>query len=396
MRILRGILPCVLALILVFGTAVPVAGNDGSIVRRDALTAGYMLAEAIDIILSYYAGGPVTAEELLRAAMQGMTSILDRYSFYMNEDEFTSFAESITGTPLRGIGVSMQLGSDGRVTIINVFPDAPAEAAGVQPGDVILYVDGEPVTGTTLDFVGDLITNPETARTVIDVERGGNRYTFDIEKAAFRTPTVMTNRLEDFQESEDFSGIDNFAVIHVRSVGRYTSEDIRRAIYSLLADGVEGIILDLRGNAGGYLEPTIDIANQLVPQGIVLQTVNQSGEISTYSSTLTEPPFEYVVVLVNRFTASAAEVIASALQDSDAATIVGESTFGKGSVQSMYSMLTGGVLKLTTEEYFRRNGDAISGVGVIPCIRVQSGQRAGEQDTVLRRGIEVLLEKAGL
>ena len=381
-------------MILIIGTAIPVEAGTRS--NREAQAAGNYMAEIMDLIMTRYMGDPVTIEALFEGALRGMTDILDQYSIYLSAAELAQFTEALTGR-LVGIGVSIATLADGRTEIVRVLPDTPAQEAGILPGDIIISVDGINVSGMSRDAIVALITNPDTERVLISIERGGYPITFDILKAVIQSPTVITERLELISEAYGLAGdLHYFRYMQINSVGLATGNDVRRAIERMQSEDVQGIILDLRGNTGGYLDVTVDIANQLVPQGVILQTVNRAGRRRTYSSVLPEPPFNNIVVLVNRFTASAAEVIASALQDSGAAIIVGEPTFGKGLVQSVYTLQTGGALKLTTEEYFRRNGGTINDIGVIPCIHVERRINLDEQDHTLRRGLELLLQGGGV
>ncbi|MCL2399751.1 MAG: S41 family peptidase [Defluviitaleaceae bacterium] len=388
-RFLKCSVAFTLSLLLALGT---VSSVEASGVRNNPIAAGQQLAEVIDLIMTYYVGDPMTVEKLLEAALNGISDVLDEYSGYLTAEEFQRFRDSLTGR-MRGVGITLTVQDDGRVEISNVLPDTPASYAGLRQGDIIISVDNVDVVGASLEFIRTLIVNPEMDWVLIGVDRAGNTYTFNIEKAEIITPTVIVERLEELPEAQGLGNVNNFRIMQIISVGAITAEDVGRALLQMQEEGVEGIVLDLRGNAGGYVDITMDIANMLVPHGIVLQTVNRSGDRYIYSSLLPEVPFNYFVVLVDRFTASAAEVIASALQDSGAAVIVGEPTFGKGSVQSLYSVPTGGAFVLTTEEYFRRSGETINGVGVIPCIEVTSSRQADELDAALRTGLEILLAK---
>ncbi|MCL2015682.1 MAG: S41 family peptidase [Defluviitaleaceae bacterium] len=378
-----------LTLVLVLFLAVPQsleASNTRS--PNQAAVAGLHLAEIIDLIVTQYVGDPVTVNELLEAAIHGMTELLDRYSVYLSPQDLQSFTESLSGQ-LVGIGVSMANLDDGGVVIMRVLPDSPAQRMGVLLGDIIVSVDGHDATNMTVDQVRDIILNPETTSVVLQLNRNGTNLTLTVPKEEIRSSTVITDRLTYVPEAQGLPNLDNFRYIQISSIAFTTGDDLRRSLAQIQSEGVEGIIIDFRGNAGGYLDVAIDIAGQLVPSGPILHTVNSTGRRLTYSSFLNQLPFDNVVVLVNRFTASAPEVISSALQDSQSAIIVGETTFGKGLVQSVHSLRNGGALVLTTEEYFRRNGGVINDIGVIPDVAVQ--QTDSDQDDVLRRGLEILI-----
>ena len=393
---MKKLLSLILSLVLALSVSMPVKANNfnqrGISLSEETLSAAYMFVEVLELILNNYHGDPVTTELLLEAALRGMTDELDRYSVFMNADDFQSFTGGLTGR-LRGIGVSMMLDNNRRPVVTRVFQDSPAQSVGVRSGDIILYIDGINVYGKSLSEISALITTPDTDYVLIKFERDDITVTFNIRKAEIRSPTVIVDRLEILPEAASFynMNLDNFRYMQVSTFARATGGDVRRALNDMRRDGVTGIILDLRSNSGGYLDVTMDIANMLVPQGVVLQTVNNEGRRRTYTSSLRRFPFESMVVLVNRFTASAAEVIASALQDANVAIVAGEPTFGKGLVQSIYALTAGGALMLTTEEYFRRSGGQINEIGVIPCVAVERDPE-NQTDCVLLRGIELLIE----
>lgn len=380
-----------LTFVMFIGTSLNVyASTPRSETRSQAIEAGGQLAEVIEIIMTRYLSDEITVDELLEGALRGMTENLDRYSTYLNNAELMQFTGALTGR-LRGIGVQLLTLESGRVVVTRVFAGSPAERAGVQTGDIIVSVDGTDVQSADIETIRFLILNPDTDNALVSFDRDGEIITFDIPKEIIYAPTVLVDYLDEMPEAEGFRNIGDFRYIQITSVGLTTGDDLRNAIETMREENVRGIILDLRSNTGGYLDVTLDIANQIVPAGVVLRTVNQAGHTRTHASVLREVPFDSIVVLVNQFTASAAEVIASALQDSGAAVVVGETTFGKGLVQTMYFLQTGGALKLTTEEYFRRNGGTINDIGVTPCYVVERGD--GEMDAVLLRGLELLLDR---
>jgi C-terminal processing protease CtpA/Prc len=302
---------------LMFSTiiAMPVPAGQPPCLQMQAEKAGNTVAEVIEIIMTRYAGSPVTVDELLEAAIRGMMQTLDCYSVYLCEAELESFTSSLSGqTPCQG----------------STSSDYSAGKATVRV---------------------DCLSEMETC--------GMN--------------------------------LKNFRHVKIDLISLSTGDEIREALAVMADEDVTGIILDLRNNAGGFLDVTMDIAGQLVPGGVVFRTVSKTGRRMTHSSFLQEMPFENIVVLVNRRTASAAEVIAAALQDSGAAVVIGENTYGKGTVQSIYKIRTGGAVKITTEEFFRRNGDTINVYGVTPCILVE--RRCADLDYVLLRGIEELANR---
>jgi len=350
-----------------------------------------ILADVIDLIIDRYRWEYLTASLLLDAALHGISEILDEYSYYLSEAEFDRLMDAMYGR-LTGIGVTLTIEDDGRVRISHVLPDSPAQDAEIFPGDILISVEGTSVTGMSIETIISLITGSETGWVRVGVERSGRPHTFNIQKAEIHIPTVIVDRLESIPEASGLGGLSGFRYMHINSIGINTGDDVRLALAQMRREGVRGLVLDLRYNAGGSLEVTIDIANQLVPQGAVLQRVNPDGSRRLYSSTLVQAPFERIVVIVNRYTASGAEVIASALQDAGAAVLVGETTFGKGSVQSVFGLENNGVMVLTTAEYFRRSGGIINGIGVVPCVVINPESVVyGGHDVTLRRGLEILI-----
>ncbi|MCL1998710.1 MAG: S41 family peptidase [Turicibacter sp.] len=375
----------VLGLVLAFSLAFGGLSVSAS-VRGEAEVAGRNLAEVIELIMNSFVGDPVTVEQLFEAAMRGMTEELDEYSVYFTAAEWSQFSNNISGRVV-GIGVTMRMRDDGRIVVDSVIANSPAERAGILAGDVFASVDGVSVAGLSTDQLRDRIVDSASDWVTVGVMRGNTLLSFVMQKGEVNFSTVHVNRLQDIDEAEGLANLQHFRYMQITSVGRNTANDVRLALSIMQQEGVRGIVLDLRGNSGGYLDVIVEIANMLVPQGTILQTVNAAGVRRVFSSNLQNVPFRDIVILVDERTASAAEVLASALQDSGIATVIGVQTYGKGLVQSIYTMGTGGALKITTEEYFRRSGATINGIGVIPQIIVDDE----DASAVLRRGLEHLL-----
>jgi carboxyl-terminal processing protease len=295
---------------------------------------------------------------------------------------------NITGRMV-GVGITMVVRGD-YAEIARVIPGGPADTAGVRVGDIIIAVNGESVVGWTMDEIAFQIRDINRTNAILVVQRGDMFFSFDIEKEEIRHPSVVVESLDALSEAEGFGDLSHFRYMEISTVNTETANEVRSAIRHMRGDGVEGLILDLRGNTGGDLGATVDIANQLVPRGIIFTTIDNTGRTRVYSSTLRASPFSQIVVLVDRNTASAAEIIASALQDSEAAIVIGENTFGKGVVQRIYALRTGGALMLTTDEYFRRDGGVINEVGVIPDIVLEARLGPEGEDLALLRALEIL------
>jgi carboxyl-terminal processing protease len=353
-------------------------------------SAGRLLGELIALIYNEYAGDPVTQQELLEAALYGISSILDPYSGYMNTQAMQQFTGGLAGR-LTGVGVQIRMNESNRPEIMRVMPNTPAQEAGLRRGDIIISVNGRSTNRLSLDEVIGHIGDPAHTRAVLQVERDGKRLNFDMLKREIASTTVFTDSLEDLMGDEG-KGLDHIRYVAVSSISNNTGRALQRVIEQLQREGVTKLILDLRGNAGGYLDVAIEIGNMLIPSGPVCFTVDNRGRRESLNSTLQVLPFQQVVVLVDEATASAAELIAAAMQDAGSGILVGETTYGKGVVQSIFNISGGGGLKLTTEEYLRRSGGKVNGIGVTPDYVVPTPRTDYEtpRDKGLLKAVELL------
>jgi len=391
----------ILVFVLIFSLALtPKVLASASLAEQPTLSvtekmycAGELLTQVMDLILSDYVGGAVTPEELCEAALRGMADVLDPYSYYLNEEEMNGFFRLMSGQ-LVGIGVQIALNKEGKPEIVRVLSGTPAERAGLLKGDVIKTVNGASVDGLGTEEIVGIIADGGRERTAITVLRGSSTLSFEMRKEAIIAGTVFVDRFENALNAQIAVGASAYRVVQVTNVNETTAETLRAAIKTLQAQSVEGIVLDLRGNPGGYLHVAVDICRQLVPAGPIIHTVGNQGEKWTTYSSLRNTPIKKMVVLVDRGTASAAEIIAAALQDSGAAVVVGETTFGKGVIQTLFPLPTGGGFKLTTEEYFRRSGKQINKIGIKPDIVLKKPESYKNDcfDWELFKALEVLKE----
>lgn len=325
---------------------------------------GDYLGNSINLILDEYVGDTVTAEQLYEAAMYGMTFVLDDYSGYLSKSEFESFVKSMSGFVV-GIGVSIKIGEDKVPYIYSVIKDSSAEKAGVLVNDKIVTINDFQTEGKLEGEIYEYISKDISPIVNLKVLRNGEYKTFKLEKEVLKNSSVFVENIENLIKGTSKNENLKYKYIYIKMIDSETAVDLKKEIQKLQKEGVTRIILDLRGNPGGFLDKTIEICNLIVPKGAILFTKNSKNEMKEYKSTLETPPFEKIVVVADKDTASAAEVITSALQDSGS-KVVGETTFGKGVIQRLYDRALGGSLKLTMEEYFRRNGEKINKVGVTP------------------------------
>ncbi|MDR1531673.1 MAG: PDZ domain-containing protein [Clostridiales bacterium] len=318
------------------------------------------------ILLEEYVGRDLTPKDLYQAAMRGMSGLLDEYSQYMPDDEMTQLNEMLTGST-EVIGVVLQENAEGGIEVESVLPGSSAESGGIQKGDVILKINGMDLRGLAVSNAVSLIANSETSEIVLELARQGEVLSLTLEKTVLRLPSIHVENVEELTTVENAEGI---GYVYISVVGEETARELREVIASFKDEGKNKLILDMRGNPGGLLGAAEEICKMLVPEGPIVHMLDKYGEKHTLYSEVAELPFEKMAVLIDGETASAAEIIASAMQDSGTAVVVGRQSYGKGVIQTLYALQWQDGFKFTTMEYFRRNGDKINGIGVIPDIVV--------------------------
>ena len=329
--------------------------------------AGELLTDVMDLLMERFVGEEITPEYLYESALRGMMGSLDPYSQYLTTDEVNQLQKSFSGK-MYAIGISLESSDKNGPIISNVIKDSPAEKSGLAKGDILLEVNNKEIKGLTLDSVLSIIGESDIV--VLKIQRGMETFVKSIEKQEIRILTVASAPFENLIEEAKKRDNDTLRYIIITEFGSETDSEFGETISKLRDQGVKSIVLDLRGNPGGYADSVVKVCNRIVPKGTIMYTVDKQGNKVEIASKLEEAPFEKIVVLIDHATASASEVLASALQDSKAAVLVGEATFGKGVIQSLYPLPVGGALKFTTEEYLRRNGEKIDKIGVIPDITI--------------------------
>jgi len=322
-----------------------------------------------DMILDTYAGSNITEDELFEAAFSGMTSILDKYSVYYNAVEAETFLDALASEYV-GIGVRLELRFD-QVVITEVFEGGAAYDAGVKVNDVIYGVEGDMASEYDLSSLVDKIIGDEGTFVTIEFKRGGTFYEKSLERRKILIPTVKNLELEvgEYGLTEDL--IENIAAFNVSSFADTTDEDLHDALQSYKDNGVEYLLLDMRNNGGGYLDTAVNMLSELIPAGNIVILKDKDGNPTTKKSTLVEVPFK-VVLIVDGSSASATEIFAGAIKDSNAGVVIGEQTYGKGVAQNIYKLGTDYLVKLTTQEFFSPNGTKINGIGVTPDVIVST------------------------
>ncbi|HEY1653506.1 MAG TPA: S41 family peptidase [Candidatus Tumulicola sp.] len=354
----------------ILNAAVPAASASGD-VGQDADRAADQLAYA----QQHYASalGATGRTDLSEVALRGMLdSLKDPYTVYLSPREIQGLDESLSGGNFGGIGVYIYQLKDGRV-VVQPIEQMPAARAGMKPGEVVDTVGGVPIRGLTLDRVEQLIRGEAgtTVRMTTHPYNAATReHTYSIVREIIHVPSVRA-KMED--------GIE---YVRLSDFGKTSADEVRQALLDGQAHGAKGYILDLRDNGGGLLEAAVKISSLFVGQGTIVSTIRRDGQRSSEEALGTAVGgLSPLVILVNKYTASASEITAGALQDYHLATLVGTRTFGKGVVQSIYTMPDRGALKITTAKYVTPLGRDIQHRGIEPDVVVNQSPDPALIDT---------------
>jgi carboxyl-terminal processing protease len=333
-----------------------------------------VLDEAADRIASQSAN-EVDSEELEAAAVNGMLRALgDRWSTYYGPSDYSSFQESLEGR-YTGVGLWVRGSADGLVVVSSVTPGSPAASAGVLTGDVVVAVDDRSTDGATVAKVAALLRGDPDTPVRLEVDRAGERVEFSLVRSTVDTRDVTVERLD--------GGI---TVVRVASFTRGVGRQVREAVDGG-DDDTTGVVLDLRDDSGGLLTEAVEVASAFLDGGPVVSYERRGASTRELEAVADGDSTVPLVVLVDGGTASAAEVVAGALQDRERAVIVGSRTFGKGTVQEPTQLSDGSAIELTVGRYLTPSGRSIEGVGIAPDVLISP---AAAPDVAERRAVEVL------
>lgn len=331
-----------------------------------------VLEEAQDQINSLALTKP-KEDRLMQNAVKGMLQGLeDPHALYYTPQAYRRLGEELLTGQFSGVGV--WLNRVGELTkVVSVLPDTPAADAGIEPGDIITAVDGEPVAGMALDEVGQQILGEPGTKVIIKVVRGaGAPQEFTLSRKKLEIPSVTTDMNNDV------------GIVNLVSFTGGVGAKVRESVATMQERGAKGFILDLRGNPGGSLDEAVQVASVFLDGGTVVAYRERGQAEVVYQA---RPPVETklpLVVLVDEGSASASEIVAGAIQDRQRGLIVGTETYKKGSVQRVIGLSDGSAIKLTVASYFTPNGRGIGEHGVLPDVPV------AERDKQLAKATEIL------
>lgn len=318
--------------------------------------------DVIGILDTYYYED-IDYEKMFDGMYYGLVaSIGDPYTMYMDAERFQSFITETEGS-YAGIGVSVsQDPDDGILTIMQVFPGAPAETAGLQPADKIIGVEGTNVIGMDSNEIIKMIKGPEDTKVTLTIARQSEGRNFEsvVTRGLIEVPTI------DYKMMDDSIGY-----IQVISFDAVTDDQFLEALIDLEKQGLNGLVIDLRNNPGGILDVALNITDLFIPEGIITYTIDGEGKKEVYETKDNVFFNKPLTVLVNGNSASASEIFTGAIKDYDVGTVIGTTTFGKGLVQKPFMLNDQSAVKVTISRYYTPNGDFINGTGIEPHMEVE-------------------------
>jgi len=330
--------------------------------KEDLYNQVELFSDAISVIRNEYVD-EVDSKKAIYGALRGMLSSLDDFSQFMDQDEYKELTSEAKGE-FGGIGVEITL-KEGIITVITPMAGTPAELAGIKPGDKIVRINGSTTKDMRLSDAVKIMRGEPGTQITLTVWREKEEKVLDI---SIKRANIKINSIKDAYLIEGKIGY-----IRLVEFQEKCARNLEAALKALEGEGMDSLILDLRNNPGGLLESAIDISEKFIPKDeIIVSTKSRlPAQNAVYKSkgVLTHPSYP-LIVLVNEGSASAAEIVAGAIQDNKRGLILGAKTFGKGSVQTVIPLKDSSALRLTTAHYFTPSGKSISNHGVIPDVAV--------------------------
>ncbi len=365
--------------------------DDSSIFTDEQMSKINLIQQYIDIYSYYEQDNDKFIDGVYSALLQ---SLNDNYAVYYNEDAYTQILEGNSGE-YYGIGcVVTQNVQTGYVTVVQPYKNSPAYEAGIAVGDIILKADDIELTGMDLNEAVSYMKGGEGTEVTLTVIHEGKEKTVKVERRKIEVPTVEYEMLED-----------NVGYVQITGFEEVTESQFSDAVDSLIADGAKGLVFDVRSNPGGSYDVVVAMLDKLLPEGTLVYTEDKYGNRQTETSDAARVELP-MAVIINGDSASASEIFAGAMQDYDAAEIIGTTSYGKGIVQSVIPMGDGTGIKFTIASYFTPKGVCIHGIGIEPDKKVElpkedeayddNGYLKKEYDTQLDAAIKYINEQTNL
>ena len=338
-----------------------------------------------ELVHQEYVDQPVDDELLMRGAIQGMLESLgDPHTSYLDPEEYKSLTTQLEGEDTYdGIGAWVDTTRD-YLTIVSPMPGSPAEKVGLRTGDKIIAIDGEDMTGVDGELVRKRVLGPAGSTVTLTILRTGqDPFDVEITRAAITVPSVDSRMLDN-----------DIAYVRVLIFADNTKDELEKALKDVMKQNPHGLVLDLRGNGGGYLESAIDVASEFISKGVIVTEKYGDGTLRSFDARrgglATDIP---MVVLINEGSASASEIVAGAIQDLGRGQLVGVKSFGKGSVQIPTPLKNNeGAVRITVARWLTPNGRTIHGIGLTPDVEVTISEEdfANNRDPQLDKAVDIL------
>ena len=346
-----------------------------------------VLTEALGIVEEEYVD-PLTTEELIEGALKGMLGELDQYSQYLTAPEYRDVSDSTRGH-FGGLGIVIGKDENDLLTVLSPIAGTPAAEAGILPGDKIIGIDGVSTAGMSLHEAVELLRGEVDTKVTILIVRlpedptddaGPEEIEVTITRARIQIPSLKAEMLPE-----------HMGYVRITEFKESTARDLKKALKDLQKAELAGLVIDLRNNPGGLLQSAAEVSDMFLPRGdLIVRTESRDASQNMRFEAKREPQIPAdvpLVVLLNRGSASASEIVAGALKDTGRAAVMGEQSFGKGSVQSIIPLKNAGALRLTTAKYLTPSGVSISDIGIQPDIEVKGSIELLRQ--LLRQGQRV-------
>ena len=370
-RFVRGSIYSSLIASLLATGSIFAAEDENKAPEDDGYTQIAIMAKAIELLRQDYVDeGKTSYHDLITAAMKGMLSSLDPHSQYMDPNDFRDMQDD-TRSRFNGLGIEVSM-KNGLPTVISPMEDTPAGRAGILSGDQILKINGSSTDKMELQDAINLLRGAPGQKVTLTLLRPSTKEVkeYALERAEIKVQSVKGTRLLD----QELTGPFKVGYVRLVQFNEPTADELGKALDDLQKQGMQALILDLRNNPGGLLNSAVDVCAQFLPPSTKVvstqgRAASQQRDYATSALAHTRPPFP-LAVLVNEGSASGAEIVCGALKDLHRAVIVGETTFGKGSVQNVLQLPDGSALRFTTAKYYTPSRQVINGNGVTPNIQV--------------------------
>lgn len=336
-----------------------------------------------DITEEYY--NDIDKKALLEAGIKGMVDYLgDAHSFYLDQDSAYSLNEELEGEFV-GMGATITIDENGNVYILDLYENSPGEKAGFMVGDIIKKVDGVDMQAKDVTEVSYKVKGKEGTKVDITILRGDEEKTITLTRGKVVLPSV----------SYHMTGENKVGYVSISVFAKNTPEQFQKAVDALIKDGAKSIIIDVRGNSGGYLEVATEIASMFLEKGSIVYQLDTKGKVEKIKTTNKKLYNIDVAVLIDGESASASEILAAALNENIDAPLVGVRTFGKGTVQKAKVLESGAMIKYTIQEWYTPRGNKVDTVGISPTETVELSKEhcenpTYETDAQYKKAIEIL------